>query len=170
VAALSAAGLPTDAFCFEGFLPSRRQPRLDRLHALRRVGRTLIFYESVHRITAFLADLESAFGGSRRAFIGRELSKLHEQCVAGTLTDLGAMLGDGRIPRKGEFVVVTEGVDPGDGGTEDPGSAALDVDRLLTELLRVVSGKKAVEIAAAATGQSRNVLYRRMLSLAAPRK
>jgi 16S rRNA (cytidine1402-2'-O)-methyltransferase len=170
VAALSAAGLPTDAFCFEGFLPPRRQPRLDRLDALRHERRTLIFYESVHRIIALLADLESAFGGSRRAFIGRELSKLHEQCVAGTLSDLVAMLADGRIPRKGEFVVVTEGVQRDKSGTEDPGAATLDVDRLLTELLRVVSGKKAVEIAAAATGQSRNVLYRRMLALSAPRK
>lgn len=166
VAALSAAGLPTDTFCFEGFLPARRPARLDRLEALRHEPRTLIFYESVHRVNALFVDLTSAFGDSRRAFIGRELSKLHEQCVAGALGELRAMLDDGRIPAKGEFVVVIEG----DSAARTASASAVDADRLLTELIRVVPGKKAVEIAAAVTGQNRNALYRRMLALSESKK
>jgi 16S rRNA (cytidine1402-2'-O)-methyltransferase len=166
VAALCAAGLPTDAFCFEGFLPARRQARLARLEALRHESRTLIFYEAVHRVKALFADLTSAFGDTRRAFIGRELSKLHEQCVAGALGELRAMLDDGRIPAKGEFVVVTEGDSAARTGT----ASAVDADRLLAELIPVVPGKKAVEIAAAVTGQNRNDLYRRMLALSESKK
>ena len=166
VAALSAAGLPSDAFCFEGFLPARRAARLDRLEALRHERRTLILYESVHRVNALFVDLISAFGDSRRAFIGRELSKMHEQCVAGALGELHAMLEDGRIPAKGEFVVVIEG----DSAARIASEAPVDPDRLLTELIRVVPGKKAVEIAAAVTGQNRNSLYRRMLALSGAKK
>jgi 16S rRNA (cytidine1402-2'-O)-methyltransferase len=161
VAALSAAGLPTDAFCFEGFLPARRQARLERLEALCHEPRTLIFYESVHRVKALFADLTAAFGDSRQAFIGRELSKLHEQCVAGSLGELRAMVDDGHIPAKGEFVVVTEG----DHAARTASASAIEADRLLAELILVVPGKKAVEIAAAVTGQNRNALYRRMLAL-----
>jgi 16S rRNA (cytidine1402-2'-O)-methyltransferase len=166
VAALSAAGLPTDAFCFEGFLPARRPARLGRLEALRREARTLIFYESVHRVNALFADLTATFGDARRAFIGRELTKLHEQCAAGSLGELHAMLADGRIPAKGEFVVVIEGGSSAGGES----TSAVDADRLLAELIRVVPGKKAVEIAAAVTRQNRNALYRRMLALSGPGK
>jgi 16S rRNA (cytidine1402-2'-O)-methyltransferase len=166
VAALSTAGLPTDAFCFEGFLPARRAARLDRLEALRHEPRTLIFYESVHRVHALFVDLVSTFGDSRRAFIGRELSKLHEQCIAGALGELRAMLDDGRIPAKGEFVVVMEG----DSAVRTASASAVDADRLLVELIRVVPGKKAVEIAATVTGQNRNALYRRMLALSESKK
>lgn len=163
IAALSAAGLPTDAFCFEGFLPSRRHARCDRLKALRHEPRTLIFYESVHRITAAVADLASSFGVSRRAFIGRELSKLHEQCVSGTLGELQAMLDDGRIPAKGEFVVVVDGEHTGRAAT----ASAVDADRLMLELLPLLPGKQVVEITAAVTGRNKNALYRRMLTLSA---
>ena len=159
VAALSVAGLPTDAWCFEGFLPSRQKARRDRLETLRDEPRTMIFYESVHRIKGSVADLAAAFGASRRAFIGRELSKLHEQCVAATLGELQAMIEDGRIPVKGEFVVAVEG---SAGRAKAPG---IDVDRLLTELLAVVPGRKAVEIAASVSGESRNTLYRKMLRI-----
>jgi 16S rRNA (cytidine1402-2'-O)-methyltransferase len=159
VAALSAAGLPTDAWCFEGFLPFRQKARRDRLETLRDEPRTLIFYESVHRIKGSMADLAAALGASRRAFIGRELSKLHEQCVAATLGELQAMIDDGRIPVKGEFVVAVEG---SGGKAKAPG---IDVDRLLTELLAVVPGRKAVEIAAAVSGESKNALYRKMLRI-----
>ena len=164
VAALSAAGLPTDAWCFEGFLPPRQKARCDRLEDLRDEPRTMIFYESVHRIKSAVTDLAAVFGASRRAFIGRELSKLHEQCITATLGELQAMIDDGRIPVKGEFVVVVE-------GREDRTRASdIDVDRLLTELLAVVSGRKAVEIAASVTGESRNTLYQKMLRISHTRQ
>jgi len=169
VAALSAAGLPTDAWCFEGFLPSRQKARRGRLDELRHEPRTMIFYESVHRLKAALTDFAAAFGASRPAFIGRELSKLHEQCVAGTLSELQAMHDDGRIPAKGEFVIVVGGnreVDAARAAT----ASAVGADRLLTELLLVMPGRKAVEIAAAVTGENRNALYRKMLTLSESRE
>jgi 16S rRNA (cytidine1402-2'-O)-methyltransferase len=161
VAALSAAGLPTDAYCFEGFLSSRRKARRDRLAELRPERRTLIFFESVHRIKSAIGDMSSAFGAERRAFIGRELSKLHEQCVAATLGELSAMIDDGRIPEKGEFVIVVAG----DTGDRTAVTSAVDADRLLAELIPLLPGKKAVEVAAAVTGENRNALYRRMLEI-----
>jgi 16S rRNA (cytidine1402-2'-O)-methyltransferase len=129
----------------------------------------MIFYESVHRLKAALTDFAAAFGASRPAFIGRELSKLHEQCVAGTLSELQAMHDDGRIPAKGEFVIVVGGnreVDAARAAT----ASAVGADRLLTELLLVMPGRKAVEIAAAVTGENRNALYRKMLTLSESRE
>lgn len=161
LAALSASGLATDAFCFEGFLSARGQARRGRLEALRSEPRTMIFYESVHRVKGAVADFVAAFGDRRRAFIGRELSKLHEQCVAAPLGELQAMLDDGRIPLKGEFVIAVEG----DAGTPAGSGSALDADRLLSELIPLMPGKKAVEVTAAVTGENRNALYRRMLEL-----
>jgi 16S rRNA (cytidine1402-2'-O)-methyltransferase len=105
--------------------------------------------------------MSSAFGAERRAFIGRELSKLHEQCVAATLGELSAMIDDGRIPEKGEFVVVVAG----DTGDRTAVTSAVDADRLLAELIPLLPGKKAVEVAAAVTGENRNALYRRMLEI-----
>ncbi|MCH7637197.1 MAG: 16S rRNA (cytidine(1402)-2'-O)-methyltransferase, partial [Proteobacteria bacterium] len=101
-AALSAAGLPTDRFCFEGFLPAKQKARKDRLAELSRETRTIVLYESVHRIRASMADLVDEFGPSRKAFLGRELTKIHEQCVQATLSELLRQLDDGTIVAKGE--------------------------------------------------------------------
>ena len=161
IAALSASGLATDRFCFEGFLSSRGQARRERLQALVPEPRTMVFYESVHRVQGAVADLSAAFGEGRRAFIGRELSKLHEQCVPATLGELQAMLDDGRIPLKGEFVIAVEGV----ASAHAASASRIDADRLLSELIRLVPGKKAVEVTAAVTGENRNALYRKMLEL-----
>ena len=158
VAAISAAGLPTDRFCFEGFLPSRKKARADVLASLKAEPRTMIFYESVHRIAASIDDLCSAFGADRRAFLGRELTKLHEQCVAGTLGELRLQLEEGAIVGKGEFVVVVAGAPEG-------ARPALDTDLLLTELAQVLPGKDAAKVAARVTGEKRNALYRRLLGL-----
>jgi 16S rRNA (cytidine1402-2'-O)-methyltransferase len=166
IAALSACGLATDRFCFEGFLSSRGPARRERLEALVAEPRTLVFYESVHRVQDAVADLCAAFGEARRAFIGRELSKLHEQCVAATLGELQAMLDDARIPLKGEFVIAVEGAAAARRGS----AAAIDADRLLSELIPLVPGKKAVEVTASVTGENRNALYRRMLELSKARE
>lgn len=166
IAALSASGLATDSFCFEGFLPSRQQARRDRLDALRSEPRTMIFYESVHRVKEALLDVATAFGVERRAFIGRELSKLHEQCVAATLGELQVMLGDGGIPLKGEFVIAVEG----DATARSANASALDSDRLLEQLIPLMPGKTAVEVTAAVTGENKNSLYRKMLVLAKTRE
>ena len=162
VAALSAAGLPTDRFAFEGFLPSKASARRKRLEGLAGQTQTLVFFESVHRIAATLEDMIGAFGASREAFIGRELTKRHEQCVAADLAGLAAMLADGRIPDKGEFVLVVAGREAADTVEDDVRGVAL-----LEALVAVMSGRQAVDIVAAVFGGSRKAWYQRMLDLKA---
>lgn len=161
VAALSVAGLPTDRYCFEGFLPARGAARRERLKALRNEPRSLVFYAAVHRIRPVVDDLASVFGGDREAFVGRELTKLHEECVAATLHEVAAALERGELVSRGEFVLIVAGC-----GTRTPAAEEIDADVLLRELLAVLPGKQAVSIAARVTGGNRNALYRRMLELA----
>ncbi len=162
VAALSVSGLATDRFCFEGFLPAKRPMRRRRLTELMRESRTCVFYESVHRIAATVDDMVTVFGALRRASIGRELTKMHEQCVTAELGSLAEMLSVGTIPQKGEFVVVVEGASPT--GVAD---ASINVDALLRELTEALPGKQAVDVTSRITGISRNQLYRKMLELKA---
>ena len=158
-AALSVSGLPTDRFCFEGFLPAKRKARLTTLQSLAKEQRTLVFFESVHRIKESLQDLCEVFGEERLAFIGREISKLHEQSVRDSLHGLLERVTDGRVPLKGEFVVCVSGSSAADDG-------GLDEDFLLKTLMDVLPGKQAAAVAARLTGGRRNSLYERMLQLA----
>jgi 16S rRNA (cytidine1402-2'-O)-methyltransferase len=158
VAALSAAGLPTDRFCFEGFLPTKRSARQERLATLNNEPRTMVLYESVHRVTECVADLANAFGANRLAFIGREISKQHEQCVSATLGELQQMLADGRITEKGEFVIVLAGAEL---ATEAKGD--LEATELLQKLMTELPGKKAAALAAEILGRRPNEMYRLML-------
>ncbi len=160
VAALSIAGLPSDRFCFEGFLPARKTARRSALDAVAGEPRTLVFYESVHRIEEALADMAAAFGAERDAFIGRELTKLHEQGVRGTLGELAGWLADGDIAAKGEFVIVVAGADA---SATDSRAA----DALLKELIAVLPAKTAAAVAAKVTGARRNEMYKRILELSA---
>jgi 16S rRNA (cytidine1402-2'-O)-methyltransferase len=155
MAAISAAGLPTDRFCFEGFLPAKSKARVVALRSLAHETRTLVFYESVHRIEAMLADLTQVFGAGRRAFIGRELTKLHEQTVFGTLADICERLERGEIPRKGEFVIVV-------GGGEAAGAHPI-ADLLAQELAAVLPVRQAATIVAKVTGARRNEVYQKLL-------
>ena len=157
-AALSAEGLPTDRFCFEGFLTARQKARKDRLAELSRETRTIVLYESVHRIRDCLVDLVDGFGENRNAFVGRELTKMHEQCVQATLSELLRQLDDGTIVAKGEFVIIVTGAD-------DEQTYSLDVDRLLIELSEHLPGKDIAKLVARVTGESRNSLYERLLHL-----
>jgi len=161
-AALSAAGMPTDRFCFEGFLPARRAARQQRLQALAREPRTQVFFEAVHRIADTVADMTDVFGAERPAFIGRELTKLHEQCVHSTLGALLRGLHDAGIAARGEFVIVVA-------GAEEADAPSLDVDGLLQELAALVPARKAAAIAARVTGGRRNALYERLLELSGKR-
>lgn len=157
-AALSAAGLPTDRFCFEGFAPSKRAARRKWLGELAEEARTIVLYESVHRISDCLADLEEIFGADRNAFIGRELTKLHEQCVQGPLGELKRQVDEGDIVSKGEFVIVVSGADRRD-------DSDIDVDRMLMLLSAHLSAKEVARITAELTGQKKNALYERILEL-----
>jgi 16S rRNA (cytidine1402-2'-O)-methyltransferase len=155
-AALSAAGLPTDRFCFEGFLSAKKAARRNALDSLTRETRTMVFFESVHRIAEALDDMCHAFGDERPAFIGRELTKMHEQCVQETLGSLRDKIADKTIVGKGEFVIVVAG------SNETPQSS-IEVDRLLAALAGHLSAKDAARVAAEATGLKRNALYERLI-------
>jgi 16S rRNA (cytidine1402-2'-O)-methyltransferase len=164
VAALSAGGIATDRFCFEGFLPSRSAARLARLHELRDECRTLVFYESVHRIGETMRDLAASLGQDRDACIARELTKLHEEVRRGTLEELERAIRDGDIQPKGEFVLLVSGA--GQADSQDGESRASDV---LTILLDYLPGKQAVEATTRITGGKRNDIYEVMLRLKASR-
>ena len=157
-AALSVAGLPTDRFCFEGFAPSKRAARRQWLQVLAAEERTIVLYESVHRIKDCLADLVDIFGADRRGFIGRELTKMYEQCVQETLGRLKQLVDDGEIVSKGEFAIVISGAEPS-------AETSLDIDSLLIELVAHLSAKDAARVAAKISGQKKNDLYQRLLEL-----
>ncbi len=158
-AALSVAGLATDRFCFEGFLPSKKVARINRLRKLCEETRTIVFYESVHRIKDTLKDLDEVLGAGRNAFIGRELSKLHEQCVSATLGDLRVMIADGQIATKGEFVLVVE-------GNRDPDTevATINISQLIAEISAALPANQAVDLVSSLSGRRRNEIYRLMLA------
>ena len=157
-AALSSAGIATDRFCFEGYLPSKQAARRSTLESLANEQRTLVFYESVHRIAECIGDMVDILGVDRQAFIGRELTKMHEQCVQETLGELRRMIDDKSIVSKGEFVVVVA-------GSAEPEESPLEIDRLLRALSGHLSAKDAARVAAEASGEKRNALYERLLQL-----
>ncbi|KEZ78513.1 16S rRNA (cytidine(1402)-2'-O)-methyltransferase [Salinisphaera hydrothermalis] len=160
IAALSVAGLPTDRFVFEGFLPSKPGARRARLEALAEEPRTVVCYESSHRIVATAADLAERFG-MRQLVLARELTKLHEQSVALAAAELPAWLAADDNRRRGEFVLVIA-------GAPEPQSRPREIslDALLAELLPLAGTKKAATIAARLTGTARNAAYQRALELA----
>jgi 16S rRNA (cytidine1402-2'-O)-methyltransferase len=120
----------------------------------------MVIYESVHRIAACLADMADIFGADRPAFIGRELTKMHEECVQESLGELQRRIDDGAIKSKGEFVIVVS-------GAAAAVAATIDSDRLLSELAGCLSAKDAARIAANITGEKKNALYERILELKA---
>lgn len=158
--ALSVAGLPTDRFCFEGFLPARSAARRKRLAALAAETRTLVFYEAPHRVLETVTEIAAVFGASREAVIARELTKLHETVRKDALGALGKWLADHDEQRRGEFVIVVAGAPP-----SEPDPAAL-LDDLLRALLEALPLSQAVAVATKATGIRRNQVYRRAMTLA----
>jgi 16S rRNA (cytidine1402-2'-O)-methyltransferase len=164
VCALSVAGLPTDRFCFEGFLPARTSARRRHLQALSTEQRTLIFYESPRRILPAVADLAVAFGPQRPAVLARELTKIHETVVAATLAELRIWLEQHHEQRRGEFVIVVAGAAP---AADDEQTASESTRELLRALVAELPVKQAVSVAARVTGGKRNALYRQAIALAA---
>jgi 16S rRNA (cytidine1402-2'-O)-methyltransferase len=154
--ALSVAGLPTDRFFFEGFLPAKEIGRQKRIAALATIPATLVLFESGPRIADALADLAAGLG-PRAAAICRELTKLHEEVRRGPLDELARHYAQGAETR-GEFVVV---IAP---PTEQETPAA-DVDAMLRQALTRVSVKDAVGEVALATGKPKREVYQRALEL-----
>ena len=153
IAALSISGLATNRFIFEGFLPRQQGPRQSLLEALRLELRTMVFYESVHRLQATLEALARAFGGPRPAVLVRELTKIHECLYRGSLADLCGRL-DKSIPLKGEFVIIVAGAD------QKYSAEEADAEKIFRILVQQVSASTAVELTASITGLSRNEVYR----------
>ena len=146
--ALALSGLPTDRFVFEGFLP--RKGRLTALRALASEPRTLIFFESPHRVGDALADLATAFGATRRAALCRELTKLYEEVARGTLAELAERFAEGA---RGEIVLVVEGAPP---RAADLSSGLAQVRELVSDGVRLKAATKEV---AEQTGLSARELY-----------
>jgi len=155
IAALSAAGLPSDRFVFEGFLPAKQAARRSRLQDLREEPRTLIFYEAPHRILDSLIDLEAVFGADRPAVLGRELTKTFETLKDAPLAELRAWVEADSNQQRGECVLVI-------GGWRVPeGDDAVDAGarRVLQLLLAELPVKRAAALAAEITGVRKNLLY-----------
>jgi 16S rRNA (cytidine1402-2'-O)-methyltransferase len=154
IAALSVAGLPSDRFVFEGFLPAKSAARRARLAELAHDTRTLIFYESSHRVAESLADMVQVFGAQRLAVLARELSKLFETVLDGTLAALAQRVADDADQQRGEFVLLVGGVDAADD------AAKLGEGRRVYELLRKeLPPSRAAKLASEITGAPRKALY-----------
>jgi 16S rRNA (cytidine1402-2'-O)-methyltransferase len=158
-AALSVAGLPTDRFRFEGFLPAKATARRARAATLARETATLVLFEAPHRIAAMLADLAAVFGGDRPVWVGRELTKQFEAHRRGSLSEVSACFERGDEPARGEFVVVVAGA---------AGEASADEDaarELLRVLLDELPASRAAKVAARLTGLTRSRLYELAMEL-----
>ncbi|MGE4659120.1 MAG: 16S rRNA (cytidine(1402)-2'-O)-methyltransferase [Gammaproteobacteria bacterium] len=153
VAGLSIAGLATNRFVFEGFLPRKQGPRQAVLETLRFEPRTMVFYESVHRLKSTLQALGQVFGELRPAVLVREITKIHESLYRGSLGDLFGRLNRD-IPLKGEFVVLVAGV------LKQRSADEAEAEKIFRLLVQQVSASVAVELTAAITGLSRNAVYR----------
>ena len=151
IAALSIAGLSTERFAFEGFLPPRQSAREKRLATLARERRTLVFYEAPHRLLQTLQAMASMLGGDRAAVVARELTKVHESVYRGTLTELANLAVADENLQRGELVIVVAG------SAEEP--AAAEARRVLKLLLTVTDNKTAIRLTREITGVSRNQLY-----------
>jgi 16S rRNA (cytidine1402-2'-O)-methyltransferase len=159
-AALSIAGLPTERFSFEGFLPARLAERRTRLAELAAEARTLVFFEAPHRIAECLEDMAAAFGGARRAAVARELTKVFETVYRGTLATLCSQARSDANFTRGEITLVVEGAAR---ASIDPARAQLDAT--LEVLLAELAPSKAAALAARLTGARRNDAYARALEL-----
>ena len=159
IAALSAAGLPSDRFIFEGFLPAKAVGRRARLELVREEPRTLIFYEAPHRILECLQDMEAVFGADRPALLARELTKTFETLKGLPLGELHAFVANDSNQQRGECVVLVAGWTAPD-DEQAVGSEAL---RVLDLLLAEMPLKRAAALAADITGVRKNLLYQAAL-------
>jgi 16S rRNA (cytidine1402-2'-O)-methyltransferase len=153
IAALSVAGLASDRFCFEGFLPAKSAARRARIAELANEARTLVFYESAHRIEEALVDLAAELGEARRAVLARELTKRFETVLDGELGSLLSRVQADPDQRRGEFVVVLAGA------VDDAEARLASGRRLYARLVRELSPSRAAKLAAELSGAPRQALY-----------
>lgn len=160
IAALSAAGLPSDRFSFEGFLPAKSTARKNTLETLKEEPRTLIFYEAPHRLLESLQDLVTAFGENRQAVLARELTKTFETIKNSTLAELTEWVKADSNQQRGECVLLVE-------GWKTPEQADINQEtvRVLKVLLAELPVKQAAALAAEITGERKNKLYQYALEI-----
>lgn len=164
IAALSVAGMATDRFIFEGFLPAKSAARRSRLEAVATERASLVFYESPHRILDSLQDMAAVLGGTREAFFAREMTKAYETYLFDTLDGLCDRVASDSDQRRGEIVVVVSGA----GGAADE-AVEREGERVLHLLLGDLPVKRAAALAARITGDSKNRLYQLALQADRPK-
>ncbi len=160
ICALSASGLPTDRFTFEGFLPAKSSARCARLTQLSDETRTMIFYESNHRIVESLQDMSAIFGGDRQAVLARELTKQFETIRGGALSVLASWVSEDTQQQKGEMVVLVHGKEVSDNNEVTP-----EAEQILKILLDELPIKQAAKLSAKLSGVKKRSLYERALQL-----
>ncbi|KGT94329.1 16S rRNA methyltransferase [Erwinia typographi] len=154
ITALSAAGLPSDRFCYEGFLPAKSKGRCDTLRALEQEPRTLIFYESTHRLLESLQDMVTVWGADRYVVLAREITKTWESLQGAPVGELLAWVLQDENRRKGEMVLIVEGFH----AAED--ALPPEALRTLTLLQKELPLKKAAQLTAEIHGVKKNALYK----------
>lgn len=152
IAALSAAGLPSDRFSFEGFLNAKQQARCKQLQALAEESRTLIFYEAPHRVLACLQDMVAVFGADRQVVMARELTKTFETIKRAPVAELADWVAADSNQQKGECVLLVRGKQ-GRGEEDTEGKRVFDL------LVQELPLKQAAALAAKITGVKKNLLY-----------
>lgn len=153
IAALSVAGLASDRFVFEGFLPAKAAARRERLSVLASETRTLMFYESSHRIEETLDDLVSTLGAARAAVLARELTKLFETVLDGSVAELREAVRADPNQRRGEFVLIVQGA------ADETEARLTEGRRLYAKLGEYLKPSQAAKLAAELTGAPRKALY-----------
>ena len=159
ITALSASGLPSDKFTFEGFLPPKQGARNQTLQQLIDESRTMIFYDAPRRLQGTLADMIDVFGGERKACIARELTKMHETITTKSLSELLAWVSEDSHQQKGECVLLLEG------SKKQKDSSETEINRVLTLLLKELPVKKSAAITASLLDVSKNTAYDMALKL-----
>ena len=159
IAALSASGLPSDRFTFEGFLPSKQGARQQALQLLIDESRTMIFYDAPRRLQGTLTDMIEIFGGERQACIAREITKLHETITTKPLAELLDWVSGDSNQQKGECVLLLEGV------KQQKDSSETEINRVLSLLLKELPVKKAAAITSSLLEVSKNTAYDMALKL-----
>ena len=161
ITALSAAGLATDRFSFEGFLPAKSTARKKVLESLESESRTLVFYESPRRVLDTLSDMKDVMGAEREVVLARELTKLFETIYKAPLGELLEFVEKDENQRKGEIVLLVSGKPPASEAEE----VSLNVEKILHILLAELPLKQAVTLASKITGQKKNQVYQKALTL-----
>lgn len=154
ITALSVAGLPTDRFTFEGFLPAKAESCKNRLNLLRYETRTMIFYEAPHRLETLLQSLEEVFGLERQVCVARELTKLYESIITGTLQEVMAYYASHPTEIRGEIVILVAGL-----VKDEMVRREVIPEEALDILMQELPLKQAVTLASKITGERKNVLY-----------